>query len=432
MHSGQLALSPARQKPKNSIVMSRVFLALSLVVLWFLGHQAWAQVDSSSAVLLRSSGKGPTRQTLDSSSRYKIRAPESSRKDDEDLDEKPGTFIPTPVPTKTVTVKSSASATNKEVKAQSTTTVQVSEEPPTVKESVPATVPPPDLAPQIQTLPKPQQAVEAPTEEKRPPVVEQVRELFMGGTQEEIEEARKQIHPQDPRANVLSIDVAPAYFYNDSNSGYSFRRYTSNGPGFGLGANLWFTPFFGLQSKFFSSVGASVRSGGTDMIPMDVQTFEAGFRFRKHFGYSRKAPQLLWGIDYTDATNKINSEATTVIGRKTSGLSLSFGAVIPTSNSYAHTMNVDIRPRLTHAEQSTSADVKSGGNSETNALSLSLGGEWTLDRRNQVFWKSQYSVERNLFKGEVSTMDPHNDQTPDGVSVTNSLFIFYFGFKWGS
>lgn len=410
--------------------MGRVFLALSLVVFWFLGHQAWAQLDSSSAVLLRSSGKGPSRQSLDSS-RYKIRAPES-RKDDDELDEKPGTLIPSPVPSKTVTVKSSASASNKEAKAQSTTTIQVSEEPPAPKESVPAPVNPPDLTPQIQTLPKSQAAGEAPAEEKRPPVVEQVRELFMGGTQEEIEEARKQIHPQDPRANVLSIEVAPAYFYNDSNSGYSFRRYTSNGPGFGLGANLWFTPFFGLQSKFFSSVGASVRSGGTDMVPMDVQTFEAGFRFRKHFGYSRKAPQLLWGIDYTDSMNKINSEASTVIGRKTSGLSLSMGAVIPTSTTYAHTMTIDIRPRMNHAEQATQVDVKSGGNSETNSLSLSLGGEWNLDRRNQVFWRSQYSVERNLFKGQVTTMDPHNDQTPDGVSVTNTLLMFYFGFKWGS
>jgi hypothetical protein len=41
-------------------------------------------------------------------------------------------------------------------------------------------------------------------------------------------------------------------------------------------------------------------------------------------------------------------------------------------------------------------DVKSGGKSETNALSLSVGGDWTLDRRNQIFWKTQYSVERNF------------------------------------
>ncbi len=392
---------------------------------------AYAQLDSSSAVLLRSGSKSssPSKQSLDSS-RYKIRAPES-RKDDDDLDERPGTVIPTPVPSKSVTVKSSATATTKDSKSQTTTTLQVTNEPPPAKEAVPAPVPtaePTTVAP----APVPTPTTEAPAEEKRPPVTEQVRALILGGSQEEIEEARNQIHPQDPRANVVEISFAPAYFYNDSDSGYSFRDYASHGPGLGLGANLWFTPFFGLQSRFFTSASASVRSGGTNMVPMDVQTFEAGFRFRKHFGFSRKAARMEWGIDYHDSVNKINSEATTVIGRKSSGLSLSLGAVVPTSVTYAHTFQVDMRPRLTHSESNTGVDVKSGSNSETNAISLSVGGEWTLDRRNQVFWKTQYSVERNLFKGEASIMDPHNDTTPDGVSVTNSLLLFYFGFKWGS
>lgn len=413
-HSGQLALSLASQKPKKIIVMSRVFQALSPMVLLVVSSTAWGQLDSSSAVLLRSSGKGTTSKENLDSSRYKIRAPES-RKDDDEMDERPGTMIATPV----------GKATSKEGKAlsssnsSSTTVLQVTSEPPQPKDVVPAPV----LAP----------APTKPEEEtKRPPVADQLRELILGGTQEEVEEAQKALHPQDPRSNVVQISLAPAYFYNASDSEYSFRRYTSNGPGLGLGANLWLTPFFGLQARYFTSVGGSVRSGGTNMVPIEIQTLEAGLRFRKNFGYSRKAPQLIWGLDYVDAVDKIGKEATTVVGRKSSGLSLSLGAVIPSSTVYSHTMQVDIRPRLNLAEMNTGVEVKSGNNSETNAVSLSLGGEWTLDRRNQIYWKSQYNVERTLFKGPASQVDPDDNITPDGVSISNSLLMFYFGFKWGS
>ena len=82
-----------------------------------MGSTAWGQLDSSSAVLLRSSGKGTTsRENLDSS-RYKIRAPES-RKDDEEIGERPGTIIATPVGR--ATSKATAQVTVKDGKATAT------------------------------------------------------------------------------------------------------------------------------------------------------------------------------------------------------------------------------------------------------------------------------------------------------------------------
>lgn len=398
--------------------MIRGILALSLILFALMSGQAVAQLDSSTTVLLRSGGKSPTKQSLDSS-RYKIRAPES-RRDDDEIGEKPGTVIPSPVTSRKT--KASATAT-----AEVTVTPAVTTEPP-----VPSPVPPEKN--QIETIPATQTAAPPAPETPPPPpppVTQQVRDL-VGGTQEDISEARESIHPQDPRANVIDILIAPGYFYNDSNSTYSFRDYTSNGPGLGLGMNLWITPFFGLQSRYFTSVSASVRSGGTNMVPMDIQSFEAGIRFRKHFGYSRKAAHLNWGIDYHDEINKINKEATTIVGRKSQGLSVSLEAVIPSSVGYAHTLQFDIRPRLKHTEMSTSIDAKSGTKAETNAIGIGMGGEWTLDRRNQVFWKGQYSVERNLYKGSANMVDPSTGQTPDGVSTTNSLMMFYLGFKWGS
>lgn len=386
--------------------MSRGFQALSLTLLFALSFGARAQLDSSSAVLLRSGSKAPAKQNLDSS-RYRIRAPES-RKDDDDV--KPETLIPSPVPGKT-TSKSSASA------AATATTLVVTPEPPPPAAAVPAPVEP---------------VAEPVVEPAPPPVTEQVKTLILGGTQEDIEEYRQAIHPQDPRANVLGISIAPAYFYNGSTSTYSYRDFSSHGPGLALGMNFWLTPFFGVQSRYFQSASAGVRSGGTDMVSYDLADFEAGIRFRKHFGYSRKASHLKWGLDYHDVNAKISKEATTLIGRKTSGLSLTMEAVIPQTATYAHTLQVDIRPRQKHSEQATAVDTKSGTKAETNAVGIAIGGEWTLDRRHQIYWKGRYGVERNLFKGTAAGVDPTTGQTPSGVSVTDSLLMFHFGFKWGS
>lgn len=385
------------------MLSSRNTLALLLATLWL--PSANAQFDSS--ILLRNGGPASSPNLDDS--RYRMRQPESRTETrpeprrERELDERPGTAIPSPVPPPRAAAKPK----------------------PVVKEPVAPPPPPPIATPAAQA---PLPIIEEPS----PTVSTQVKELILGGSSEHIDEYKRQIHPDDPRANILSISLAPAYYYNGSNSEYSFRRYHSNGPGLGLGTNLWLTPFFGLQSKFFTSVAASQRSGGVNMVPVEVQMLEAGIRFRKHFGTSRKAGQLSWGIDYHDSITKISKESTTAVGKKSSGLAFALEGEIPRSLTYSHIFHVDIKPRLKHSETKTGIELKSGTKNESSAVSLTFGGQWTLDRRNQVFWKGQYVVERNLFDGVATEVDPHNGETPDGVSVTNSLIIFYFGFRWGS
>jgi hypothetical protein len=397
----------------NKQVMSRANLALSLILFGLYAASARAQLDSSSAVLLRSSGKTSSPRALDSS-RYKIRAPETRKDGDDDIEEKAGTYIPSPVPAKPARIKTPAR--NVEI-------INIQQE-----TQVTPDVPSPVTAPPTATVP---QAPAAETPVVSPPVSEQMKELFLG-RDEDIDEYRKAVHPQDPRANIIEISLAPAYFYNGSQSSYQFHDYNTQGTGFGLGMNLWLTPFFGLHSDFFSSVSASIRSAGTNAVPLDRQDFNAGFRFRKHFGTHRKSPQLSWGLDYHDSRSKISKEATEAVGRHASGLSLSLEGVVPVSVGYAHTFKIDIRPRLHLSEMNTAVEVKSGSKNSTNSIGLSLGGQWTLDRKNQVFWRGQYSVEQSLFEGEASTVDPKSGTTPNGVSTTDSMLIFYFGVKWGS
>lgn len=401
-------------------MLLRWFQAFGLCILLATSCAVFAQLDSSAAILLRSSGHAPSRKSLDSS-RYKVRAPESRKQVDDDVDESPGTYIPSPVP-KAATKVSPKSA------AQSKPSASPPPESP-APEPAPVSVQPSLPAP-VQPAANPPPPMATPVEEK-PPVTVQVKELILGGTEEDIDEAKKAIHPEDPRSNIIGISIAPAYFYNGSSSNFSYRNYHSDGPGLGLGMNLWFTPFFGLESKYFTSVSSGVKDGA-NMVSAGTSEFSAGIRFRRHFGYTRKSAQLSWGIDYHDAGTKISTDATSVVGHKTSGLSVSLEGEIPSSATHSHLFEVAIRPSQHHSENSTGADARSGTKNESNEVMLSLGGQWTLDRHDQVFWKAQYSVERNLFNGEASKVDPKTGSTPDGVSVTNNLLIFYFGFKWGS
>jgi hypothetical protein len=385
-------------------------------------NECLAQLDSSSAVLLRASPaneSAPAPKSLDSS-RYRVRLPESRKAVSDDLDEKPGTVIATPVPTKAQTkIKNSAPPTS----------------PPTVE--VPLSDATPKIEPEIGTseTPSPPKAspanpqMEVVTEK---PVTEQFRMLILGGSDEDISDYKKQIHPQDPRTNLLDISLAPGYFYQASQSSYQYRRYNTNGPGLGLGMSLWLTPFFGVQTDWFSSLNASQKGPGGNVVAAELQDFQAGIRFRKHFGYSRRAAFISWGLDFHDATHKVSRDGTNAVGKRTQGFSLGLEAVIPTSVGYAHQFQIDFRPTLTHGELISGNTVRSGTKNETSGVALGVGGQWTLDRRNQLFWRTQLSVERNLFSGQASAPDPSTGQTPQGVSVNNTMLMFQFGFKWGS
>lgn len=268
-------------------------------------------------------------------------------------------------------------------------------------------------------------------EPARPSIANQVKVLVLGD-EDEIEDFRKQIHPEDRRNNCVEISVAPSYIYNNSSSNYSFRNFTAQSPGFIAGANIWLSPFFGLHGEYTASFEQAVMSpAAKQMVPLTYQGLDIGLRFRKHFGLKRKSPSLSWGLDFVDRTSHVPSDTTDRVSTSTSGLSLSLEADIPRSKTYAHTVGLDIEPFLVHSETSE-ADIHSGGKNETFAVGAWVGGSWIFDRQHQVFWKLHERVEQNLFDGAATTADPSTGATPKGVSVTNGITIFSIGYRWGN
>jgi hypothetical protein len=374
-------------------------LAFILVIL--ISTEAQAQLDSSSGLLFRSSAQTLAPEDLDTE-RYHIREMPIGQDD--------SGVVPVARPKGAAKAKKSVVKPARKVASQDATDS---------KKEVSADTNP--VAPQSANTAK----------EKETSMKEQLAELLLGGNHEEIEEYKKQTHPEDPRVNILSIDLAPSYFHLDSSSAYHFRNYNSNGPGLNLGMNFWVTPFFGIQTRYLASVGASVNSNG-NAVPMHLQDLDVGIRFRKFFGSSRKSTQLSWGLDFEDASAKISRDATSVVGRRTHGPSLNVEARIPLTNTYASLIEVSVQPRAKHTELSTGVAAASGTQNQTDAVALRVGGDWVLDRKNQMFWQLNYKVERNLFQGTASQADLITGQTPSGVSVTNSVLFFSVGFRWGS
>ncbi len=265
-------------------------------------------------------------------------------------------------------------------------------------------------------------------------VGEKVQDIILGGTQEEVDDYRKILHPYDTRLNLFELSIAPTYIYNNSGSSYWFHNYYTSGPGISISAVTWFSPFFGLQTSYLSSMSTGLRADttGSKNLKIDHQWFESGLRFRKFFGISRKSSQLTFGIDYADYQLKVPSDATQRVSSKTSGVKLSIETSIPSSNTVSWTLGMHLMPRAKYAEKSTALDLKSGTSSETNGIGASVGGRYTFDRFNQIYWKLTHSVEKTMFSGTANTTDPLTSVTPEGVSITNSFTIFSFGYIWGN
>lgn len=266
------------------------------------------------------------------------------------------------------------------------------------------------------------------------PITSQMQELVLGGSPEEIDLYRDRLHPEDTRNNLVELTLAPGYVYTNAASNYWFREYYSSAPVLMIGAQIWVTPFFGINTSITNSMNASIDSTtATDnRISLDQQWLDAGFRWRSFYGVSRKAPVMSFGLDFSEYTVRVPSSATQRVGTKTNGAKLSWEAMIPGGNSFAWQFGGFIIPRADHNENKSALTLKSGTSDESTVIGLWLGGNHTFDRRSQLFWRIQHSVEKNTFEGAASTADPVTGATPTGVSVTTGTTMFTFGYRWGN
>lgn len=238
------------------------------------------------------------------------------------------------------------------------------------------------------------------------------------------------LHPSDTRLNLVELSVAPGYSVLQSKSSYWSRNYNSSGPTVNVGANIWISPFFGIQASYLTSMNGQIKATPDGLRETTLQTnaLSLGLRLRSFFGYSRRAGSLSYGIDYDNWQTKVARDATQRTGFDTSGLKLVMDANMPVTNSYSMTLGVELAPSLSHREANGATGA--GDSNRTTMIAASIGGRYTFDRKNQIFWKITERLEQNAFQGTTKAADPVTSSTPTGVMVNQSLTLFQIGFTW--
>ena len=105
---------------------------------------------------------------------------------------------------------------------------------------------------------------------------------------------------------------------------------------------------------------------------------------------------------------------------------------VPYSHDVAWVIGGSFFPRLQHTEEKTGLDIKSGNNVENTRIGVQVGNEVSLSRQAQIFYEASVSSEKNLFDGSAGIVDPATGATPKNVSVTNTLYMFSLGYRWGN
>ncbi|MCB0385251.1 MAG: hypothetical protein KDD43_07645 [Bdellovibrionales bacterium] len=373
------------------------FVSCSLITICVGGGLALGQVDPSSATLLRSSGKAPDKNSLDSS-RYTVR-PESKTPPKTD-------FISTQPKADSTKVQNKTTHPNKTENAKS---------------------PEVDGA---QTAAQEPVAVEV--EPQQQEVAEQMRDFFMGGSEESIHEFKALLHPRDLRQNLVEVGAAVGVFYQDASSNYWYRRNHTFGPLVSADATIWITPFLGFRADFATSLASEMRGdpAGTRRIPADHQWWAGGLYFRKSFGLDRKSPLLLIGVGFREYRLNVPANDPDRIRVRTSGPSITLGIQQPSSVTHLWEAGVQLLPRGDQQEGKTGVNIRSGSKQETYSLGMWVGSRIVMDRKHQFYWRLTHTLDKSLFDGQANVADPISGVQPTGVYVNTGTTMFKLGYTW--
>jgi hypothetical protein len=284
--------------------------------------------------------------------------------------------------------------------------------PPPTKTTAPVSAPPASVSPAVEAAKTAQVPVAAPSDARVPTDIGDI----------------------DPRKNtLLELSVSSGVMYNNSTSNYSFRNYNDVAPLLGIDGRVWITPSFGLESSYLGTMSDNVidSNDGHETVPAVQQWFDTGLRFRKFFGTSVLATELIFGIDYIEYDFKVPADANFRDRLESTGVAFKIDADLPTSRSTSWLLGFTVRPRISHSESPTAAGFSSGGNVDANAIGASVGQRYRFDTTNAFFWKFDYSIEKDNFSGTSTRIDPNTGYAPSGVSVSNSFMTLQLGYTWG-
>ncbi len=254
--------------------------------------------------------------------------------------------------------------------------------------------------------PSPMQAVGASANQERP--------------QESSAERAGSVHASDEA--LLQLSVASAYYSESSASNYSFRNYGSSGPAYAAEARAWLSGEFGIGASYFSSLAGHVSDGAVEVAAGRTELVW-GALIRQRFAEG----SLIFAVEAIESQFAVAAEAQRRLKTKSSGYRFRLEG-----NFADWASSVSLAPKLGHEELPTATSFQSGAGVEAYTVAAYVERRWRFDSRNQLFVRLQHAVERNLFTGSATRLDPTSGQTPVGVGVTVGTTLIQFGYHWAN
>ena len=244
---------------------------------------------------------------------------------------------------------------------------------------------------------------------------------------------RAQLSEDDNRKNQMEIQASPTFVYNGSSSNYSYRNYSSFFSALDLSSNVWMTPTLGLHGRILFSFGASVAGDSTtsSRLPVKYEDIDLALKFRKYFSSSKDSQSVDFALVYSE--DKFSPPSDNLYRPKltSSGLGVQVTSRFPSGNNFAWVFGGLFYPRLQHQEEKVGLKISSGLATENARLGLNIGSELKLNRGSQIIYNLALTSERDSFDGAANPMDPETQKSPSNVSVTNTMLMFGFGYRWG-
>lgn len=227
---------------------------------------------------------------------------------------------------------------------------------------------------------------------------------------------------ENPLGSLLRLSIAASYYSESSASNYSFRNYGMSGPAYTAEARVWLSEQFGVGASYFSSLAGQVSDGAAE-VAVGRTDLVWGALIREHFNSS----SLVLAVEAVESQFAVSSDAQRRLKTKSSGFRLRLEGDF---GDWAGA--VSLAPKLSHEESAAASAFQSGSGVESYAAGVALERRWLFDTHHQLFVRLQHSVERNLFSGTATRVDPTSGQSPTGVGVTVGTTLIQFGYHWSN
>lgn len=262
---------------------------------------------------------------------------------------------------------------------------------------------------------------------------EKVKDMFLGGDPEKIEQQRSFLEKNDIRKNLFDLSVGTFYFYNHSQSNYYYRNYLSASPGAFVNLDLWVTPYLGFDASYRFTLLNSVKDSPftESYVAGNHDWLSFGLKFRRFFGLAEESSSFTIALNYVDKKFDTPTNSSYRIKNRYRAPEIAIALSTPSSKQFNWNFGISMQPYVMHDELYTTTNVSTGASNQTLNFGVNLGGEYKMTRSMRTFFKFSAELYRSQFSGNTLASDPITNTSPTNVVVNDVYYFFNIGLIFG-